>query len=127
MNLQGLVVELLLRGDIMRYALPRKYKNISRYNIYRQIIDEQNDTYLETVNSTPIDNSSKDIYHEVLMEEENRLDIIADKYYGNASYWWILAMGNDFVDPFYVKAGTIIRIPDFFSTMKWGSALFGRV
>lgn len=111
----------------MRYAKPRKYVKVSRYSIYRQILDNNSDTYLETTNQTPVKESDKDIYHEVLREEENRLDIIANNYYNNPSYWWVIAMANDLVDPFYVEAGSIIRIPNFFSLYQWKGALFGRV
>ena len=111
----------------MRYANPRNYTKISRYSIYRQILTDDNDTYLETVNQTPVKESDKDIYHEVLKEEENRLDIIANTYYKDPSYWWAIAMANDLVDPFYVEAGSIIRIPNFFALYQWKGALFGRV
>lgn len=111
----------------MRYAKPRKYKKISRYEIYRQIIDNNNNTYLETINSTPVMETDSDIYHEVLNEEANRLDIIANTYYHDPGYWWVLAMANDLVDPFYVEAGSIIRIPNFFALTQWKGALNGRV
>lgn len=110
----------------MMYAKPRKYKNTSRYGIYRQIIDNNN-TYLETSNQIKVAESSNDKYHEVQPDEENRLDIISNKYYGNPEYYWAIAMANNFVDPFIVKSGDIIRIPDFASLLKWNGALYSRV
>ena len=111
----------------MRYAKPRKYDHTSRYSIYRHIINNDNDAYVETSNRTPVDKSDKDIYHEVQKEEENRLDIIDKKYYGDPDLFWVIAMGNDMIDPFVVKVGDIIRIPYFFSLNNWKGALYGRV
>jgi hypothetical protein len=110
----------------MRYAAPRKYGYPSRYGIYRQIVDDK-DTYTETVNKTIIAEKDSDIYHEVQMHEENRLDIIANKYYGSPDLWWVIAMGNNIIDPFIVKVGDIIRIPNLTSLTKWKGALYGRV
>lgn len=111
----------------MRYAKPRKYRRISRYGIYRQIIDDYNETYTETTNPTPVVETDQDIYHEVLREEENRLDIISNKYYKSPEFWWVIAMANNLIDPMYVKAGTIVRVPPITSLFKWKGALYGRV
>ena len=114
-------------GDFMRYAKPRKYKKISRYGIYRQIIDNNNDTYTETINPTPVVESEDDIFHEILMEEENRLDIVSNKYYGTPELWWVIAMANDIIDPLFIRPGTIVRVPPITSLLKWKGALYGRV
>lgn len=111
----------------MRYAKPRNYKHISRYGIYRQIIDNDNNAYTETVNSTPVAESDNDNYHEVLKEEENRLDIISNKYYGTPEFYWAIALANGYVDPFYVKEGTIIRVPSFSDLLQWKGALYNRL
>ena len=111
----------------MRYAKPRQFNHTSRYQIYRQIVDKNNDTYIETSNQTPVAESNKDLYHEVQREEENRLDIISLKYYGDPQYFWIIAMANNLVDPFIVKVGDMLRIPPFVSLTKWKGALYGRV
>jgi len=111
----------------MRYAKPRVYSNLSRYSIYRQIIDSNNDTYLETANQYVIKTSETDVYHEVQPNEENRLDIIAYKYYNNAEYFWVIAMANSIVDPFVIKRGDILRIPALSSLMEWKGPLYGRV
>ena len=110
----------------MMYAAPRKYTDLSRYSIYRLIIDD-NETYTETVNRTHIPQSDNDRYHEVQPEEENRLDIIANKYYNKPEYSWIIAMGNELIDPFFIKRGTVLRIPDIYSLFEWNSALYKRV
>ena len=111
----------------MTYTVPRKYDHISRYSIYRQIIDENKEIYHETANQTVIKETDEDLYHEVLKEEENRLDIIANKYYGNADFAWIIAMGNNLIDPFIVTPGEVLRIPNFNSLMQWNGPLCERV
>lgn len=111
----------------MRYAKPRKYKKISRYGIYRQIIDNDSNAYIETTNQTPVEISNDDVYHEVDNCEEGRLDIIANKYYGNPEFWWIIAMANNYIDPFYIKPGTLVRVPKFSSLLKWKGALYNRL
>lgn len=111
----------------MRYAKPREYEGNSRYGIYRQIIDNDNNIYTETFNQTFVDESPYDKYHEVLQGEENRLDIISNKYYGTPDYWWVIALANNFVDPFIVNAGDIVRIPNFASLLNWKGALYGRI
>ena len=111
----------------MRYAVPRQYGTISRYGIYRQILDNDTNLYLETVNQTTVDESDLDQFHEVLKEEENRLDIISYKYYGTPDYFWIIAMGNNLIDPMIVKPGEILRIPNFNSLNNWKGALCQRL
>lgn len=107
--------------------MPRKYTNISRYSIYRQILDDDKELYLETVNQTPVDESELDRYHKVLKEEENRLDIISNKYYGTPEYYWVIALGNNLIDPMVVRPGEILRIPNFNSLKNWKGALCNRL
>ena len=111
----------------MRYAMPTKYTNISRYSIYRQILDDDKELYLETVNQTPVDESELDRYHKVLKEEENRLDIISNNYYGTPEYYWVIALGNNLIDPMVVRPGEILRIPNFNSLKDWKGALCNRL
>lgn len=40
-----------------------------------------------------------------------RLDAIAERYYGNASLWRVIATFNGVGDPLHVPAGTLLRIP----------------
>ena len=43
----------------------------------------------------------------------DRFDILAQQYYGNSSYWWIISAANNFLNQgsYYVKPGLQIRIP----------------
>ena len=108
----------------MHYIKPRKYKNISRYQIYRQISDDS--VYTETFNQTKIDQNN-DVYHEVSSSEENRLDIISNKYYSSPDFYWAIALANDIIDPFDVPQGMILRIPKINSLFNYKGPLYSRI
>lgn len=43
----------------------------------------------------------------------NRPDAISQQVYGNAKYWWIIALRNDITEPFYeFYKGRKLKIPD---------------
>lgn len=88
-----------------------EFNNVSRYQVLR-VIEQGKETYLESYNQLLVPKSDADLYHVVQHSEVNRLDIIANNYYGNPAYYWILALANGFIDPFIVNEGTMIRIPD---------------
>jgi hypothetical protein len=91
---------------------PRHYSNISRYKRNRQLYDNETDKiYLESTNQYNIDVGNSPIYHVVDTLEEGRLDKIALAYYGDASFYWAIALANNIIDPFIVKANTILVIP----------------
>ncbi len=94
----------------IEYVENNEYSTISRYQILREIL-EGKDRYLETYNQVIIPDSDEDVYHVVSQGEENRLDIIAQNYYGESSYWWAIALANELLDPFIVEVGTMVRIP----------------
>ena len=55
----------------------------------------------------PTDN---DLY--IISEVTDRLDLLANKYYGDRSLWWVIAVANNINDAsFYVKEGLQLRIP----------------
>jgi len=97
---------------------------LSRYNNTR-IINEKETNYkiFETYDNAKIVTSDSDKYYKVTHLTENRLDIIAYKIYGNAMYWWILAMANDIIDPFNIPINTLLRIPPISSVYDIGSVL----
>lgn len=106
----------------IRYSKPRLYNHTSRYSKYRQIIEDV--ARVETFNQTVIVKSDDDNTHIVLPEQEGRLDIIANIYYKDPSLWWAIALANNIIDPFIVKAGTILRIPPIESLYVVGGALY---
>lgn len=53
---------------------------------------------------------SDDIY--VYAKEGDRLDLLADRYYGDTSAWWVIARANNIgKGSMYVEGGTQLRIP----------------
>lgn len=92
------------------YLENREYEKTSRYQILRVLLND-NQRYLETYNQVKIPESDNDTYHIVSFNEEGRLDIIANNYYNDPSFWWILAVANQMIDPFDFKKGVMIRIP----------------
>lgn len=96
------------------YSTCKEYKHISRYRNLRMISHMPNTsekyTTLETVNPI-VTNRLKIIYHVVELQEENRLDLIANRYLGSASYSWVIAYFNSIEDGFTVTAGQTIIIP----------------
>lgn len=51
-----------------------------------------------------------DIY--IAVQTGDRLDTIANQYYGDASLWWVIATANQIHDaPFSLEDGTVLRVP----------------
>lgn len=89
-----------------------EYNQTSRYQVLRAISETTNPAiYLETYNQIEIPVSEDDSYHVVTHAEVNRLDIISNTYYGRPDFWWAIALANNFIDPFVVQEGVMIRIP----------------
>jgi hypothetical protein len=40
-------------------------------------------------------------YFEYILKEGERLDVLAERFYGNPEYHWVLALANDMVDPLH--------------------------
>lgn len=90
------------------------YNHISRYKGLRQIVHNLDDfaerfISLETVN--PFNSNVEVVYYEVPSDEENRLDIIANKMLGSVSYAWVIAYFNGISDGYTVYEGQKLRIP----------------
>lgn len=106
------------------YLPPRLYPNESRYTNIRRLQDEDTkNIYDENWVQKFIDESSDDVYFVVTQREENRLDIIANDYYGTARYWWVIALANSIIDPFILDIGTKLRIPPLLSLYNTGGVL----
>lgn len=106
----------------IQYAVCRDYNHISRYKGLRQIVHNSNDNdrfiALETAN--PIVSNAKFIYYDVPATEENRLDLIANKFFGSPQYSWIISYFNDIEDGYTVSEGSRLKIlknfTDLFNT-----------
>lgn len=101
----------------MQMLNPNVYMHNSRYsNVGLYYDKEYAETYHESIPFyNIIHNKEKDGY--ITINETNvRLDHIANKYYGNPAYWWVIANANNIFDAFdEIKIGTVLRIPDIMS------------
>lgn len=59
----------------------------------------------------------------VTSAEENRIDIIAFKFYGAASLYWILCYFNNIEDPLKIPVGTVLLIPELSSLKQFPNPL----
>ena len=48
---------------------------------------------------------------EHIVRGDERLEVIAHRYYGDEDYWWVIALANRIMDPFQVTVGRRLRIP----------------
>lgn len=88
-----------------------KYHRMSRYSPYRLILANNKKKHFETQNNTTINTSDKDRFCKVTYQN-NRLDKIALQYYGDHTYWWIIAKANNIIDPFDLPIDKVLRIPN---------------
>lgn len=108
---------------MIQYLNPRSYKNTSRYSKLRLIQGSSDKPYHEVVNPTP-DVSALDCeLFQVTGIYVNRLDLIAFKFYGDATLWWFLAKQNHIDDPLKVPNNTVLQIPTYNSLMTDGRVL----
>jgi len=55
--------------------------------------------------------TSNDIIHTVTLDENERPDLIANTYYGDARLYWVILGANGLREKSQLKQGQIIRIP----------------
>jgi len=66
--------------------------------------------YLGSLIYPKIKPNDNDMY--VISQQSDRLDILASKYYGDQSLWWIIAIANNLNDAsLSIEPGTQMRIP----------------
>jgi nucleoid-associated protein YgaU len=83
----------------------------SRY-IHTQISNNSNagKRYYESTIYPNIKHSNTDMY--IVVEQGDRLDILAKTYYGNSDLWWVIAVANNINDAvFHIQPGVQLRIP----------------
>ncbi len=83
----------------------------SRYT-YSEVLKtkETNKQFLESTIYPKVKAKDTDMY--IISEAGDRLDLLAHKYYGDQSLWWVIATANNINDAtFYVEEGIQLRIP----------------
>lgn len=88
----------------------------NRY-IYSNVLKTNSgNRYLSSTIYPRIKPNDNDIY--IIVDGTDRLDLLANKYYQNPAYWWIIACANNINDgKMYVEDGTQIRIPNDIATI----------
>lgn len=94
--------------DVLRSKRYQQYSYLNRYTnipMYYHTIDQKEICGIGS-------NLSKDtpyLTHEI--QPTDTLDKLSLNYYGNPTYWWVIAYFNDIQDAF-------IRLQDFYRTIK---------
>jgi len=85
-----------------------RYKN----NLSKKLKDGR--TVYRTKIYPNIPKSDKDIY--IVTQGGDRLDTLANEFYGDSSLWWIIATANNIHDAtFALPDGTTLRVPENFN------------
>lgn len=88
-----------------------QHNNLSRYTLV-PIFYNSVDRRYQPGFPMRLDKNTPFVKHEV--KAGDTLDSLALYYYGNPTYYWIIADFNDFLDPFIpLIVGKIINIPAF--------------
>jgi len=80
-----------------RYATTRKKRDKAGMMVYTT-------TYYPPI---PIENEDQFTYSKV----GDRLDMLAFKYYGDVTLWWVIAKANSIIGKTALKPGKTLRIP----------------
>lgn len=112
----------VLEHNGIQYNVCYDFDHISRYKGLRQITHNPttSERFMSLETPNPMITSAKFIYYDVPRSEENRLDLIAHKFFGSAQYSWIISYFNGIEDGFTVNEGQRLKIlqnfTDLFST-----------
>lgn len=83
---------------------------MSRYQTSKQLKSPKGKRRISTVIIPPSPESDLDTYIEITSAD--RLDKIADQFYGDASLWWVIASSNGLgKGTLIVEQNQLIRIP----------------
>ena len=103
----------------IQYTTCRDFNHISRHRGLRQIVHgpETHDRFISLETPNAFVTNTEVIYHDVKAHEENRLDIIANKYLGSSTYGWVIAYFNQIEDGFTIRDGQRLAIPKSISSL----------
>ena len=101
-----------LKHTGIEYTVCRDYNHISRYKGLRQVVHQpmEQDRYIAPETPNSISSNAEYFFYEVPLAEENRLDLIANRFYGSSQYSWVISYLNEIEDGFTVHEGQRIKI-----------------
>lgn len=114
------VITRLNDPDILgQYMVPYGAEDLSRYKHIDEIQLINGDVLKATLGPIDLGVFPYDTYvfYTVPDHEENRLDIIAYKLYGESSMYWAIAYANQIKDPLILPEGTVLLVPSI-NTLK---------
>ena len=99
--------------DILSNETYKQYNNLSRYTLVPIFYNKLDKKYQPGF-PIRLDKSTPSIIHKV--KQGDTLDSMSLYYYGNPTYYWIIADYNDILDPFLpLVEGDILKVPTFSS------------
>ena len=110
----------------INYTTCEAYDHISRMRGLLQVVHnpEESDRFVAFETPNPFTTNTEVKYYTVPSVEENRLDIIANKLLGSATYSWVLAYFNGIQDGFTVHEGQTLMVPvSFYNLFNKGEIL----
>lgn len=97
--------------NIMSRSHSAENPRTSRYRKLARLVDDEEQQYIEVPDDIQFPERPDDTYHVVTQKDSNRLDLVANQYYGNPLLYWIIAIASGIDDPMNVPPGTTLRIP----------------
>lgn len=93
--------------SMSRYSFTKNFKNSLGENLVS--ISNASPKIFKAVESQRIN------YSVHILEEGERLDYLAGLYYGDSSFWWVLAAASGIGYALQVPPATVIRVPNSLS------------
>lgn len=109
----------VLPHEGIQYSVCRSFDHVSRYKGLRQVAHNimSSDRFMALETPNPFVSNVDITYYDVPAHEENRLDIIAAKLLGSATYAWVIAYFNDIEDGFTAREGQRLKVPKQFTSL----------
>ena len=98
----------------IQYGVCRDYDHISRYRGLRRVTHNpltQADRFVALETANPFTTNTEVVYYDVPPSQQDRLDLIAKQFLGDATYGWVIAYFNHIEDGYTVREGQRIMIP----------------
>lgn len=97
----------------------------SRYSAKTNLNLEDGNTIVRNlrISDLEVKESDEDTVHKIEVKERYRPDLIAQKFYNNASLAWVILAANNMKTLFEFKDGLVIRVPSVTSLYTDGGIL----
>lgn len=102
------------------------FKSSSRYRSAIVTTNRSNKNFIILRRQLELEEDQGDTFFTVTQEILRRPDLIAQSFYGNTEYWWVIYEFNGIKDPmFELRLGQILRIPELSRVLAAIAALEG--